>query len=358
MLKGMNRRQLLAAAGAAALIRPASVFAADGKIIYQCGSPSPNTGYVHLYAARELGYFKEEGIALDIRYSHGAPLATQLVSSGGADCGSFTYEPMILGYSKGLRGKFVYGKYHKTIYYIAIPKDSPLKSLKDLAGKKIGIVSLSSSATPIAKAILENAGVDINSVQFVPVGFGPAVIHALKSGQIDAVAQWNAAYGVLERLGARFNYFRHPKLTSIGNGGVMASEEMLAKRKGDLIKMCRAMAKGTAFFFANQDAALELFWKANPGLRPSGSKAHAYALAKTEMKHVIDDIAPPTGTDGRPIYGDIKLKNVQAYIDIFSKEMKIAKPPKATDIADESLVKTFNDFDLAKVQEQARKWHT
>jgi NitT/TauT family transport system substrate-binding protein len=358
MSKGMNRRQLLAAAGAAALVRPASVFAADGKIIYQVGSPSPNTGYVHVYAARELGYFKQEGIELDIRFSHGAPLATQLVSSGGADCGSFTYEPMILGYSKGLRGKFVFGKYHKTIYYIAIPKKSPLKSVKDLAGKKIGIVSLSSSAIPIAKAILDSAGVDVGSVQFVPVGFGASVMQALKSGQVDAIAEWNAAYGALERLGADFNYFRHPKLASIGNGGIMASEEMLTKRKGDLTKLCRGMAKGMAFFFANKDAALELFWKANPALRPAGSKAHAYEVAKMEMKHVIDDMAPPKGPDGRPIYGAIDLHKVQDYIDIFSKEMKIAKPPKATDIADDSLVKAFNDFDLAKVQEQARKWHT
>jgi NitT/TauT family transport system substrate-binding protein len=356
MVGHINRRELLAGTIAAAAFGPAQVFAAGSKIVVQGGSPSANTGYVHLYAALQLGYFKQEGLDVEIRFSRGAPLAAQIVSSGGANFGNFTYEPLILGYAKGLRGKFVYGTYQKTIYFIGIPKDSAIKSVAGLKGKKLGVSSLSSAAIPVAKAILREAGVDSGSVQFVPVGFGGSVLQALKSRQIDAVAQWDAAYGALERLGGSFNYFRHSKLATIGNGGLLASEDMLTHNKDELVKFCRGVAKGMAFFFANPQAGLELFWKSNPGIRPSGSKEHAYEVAKTEMKYVIEDITPPKGADGRPIFGFASYENAQRYIDIFAQEMDIKSPPSAKDIVNIGFIKAFNDFDLKKVQEAARKW--
>lgn len=354
----LNRRQFLAA-GAALLVAANSprIFAAEGrKIIVQGGSPNPNTGYIHMYAAQQLGFFEEEGLDVEVRYSRGAPLATQIVSSGDAEFGNFTFEPLILGYSKGLRGKFVYQLYNETIYFIGIPEGSPLKSVKELAGKKIGVSNLSSSAIPIAKAILREAGVDSGTVSFVPVGFGASVIAAVEKGQVDAIAQWGAAYGVLERLGARFNYFHHSQLKRIGNGGFLASERMLANERDKIAGYGRAIAKATAFVLANPEAGLKMYWKVNPNGRRGKSEAEALADAKIEMKYMLREFVPPRDSDGQPAYGKITLESVQNYIDIFSREAGVTDPPRAEDMVDVGFTEAFNEFDLAAIEEMARTW--
>lgn len=358
MTTTINRRQILAAGvGFAAFANCPIVFAAsERKIVVQGGSPSPNSGYIHIYAAQQLGFFREEGLEVEIRYSRGAPLAAQIVSSGDAELGNFTYEPLILGYSKGLRGKFVYQSYNETIYFIGIPKGSALTSVSDLKGKKIGVTNLSSSALPIAKAILRDAGVDSNTVSFVPVGFGASALAALKGGQVDAIAQWGAAYGVLERLGARFNYFHHPRLKNIGNGGFLASEKMLSNHRKAIAGYGRAIAKGTAFVLANNDAGLNIYWKVNPSGLRGKSEAEALADSKIEMKYMLKEFAP-IQVGGRPVFGQISYGSVQAYIDVFSKEADMkAPPPRAQDIVDSSFSEAFNDFDLDKIEEMARKW--
>lgn len=64
---------------------------------------------------------------------------------------------------------------------------SKIKSLKDLAGKKIGVASLFSQNTVSVRVVLEKAGVDVKSVQFIEMPF-PAMVNALKAGFVDAVS--------------------------------------------------------------------------------------------------------------------------------------------------------------------------
>lgn len=66
-----------------------------------------------------------------------------------------------------------------------VNQNSPIKSIKDLKGKKIGIDALNSSTHLWAKLVLEKNGLDPNrDVTFVPVSF-PAQGQALRSGMID-----------------------------------------------------------------------------------------------------------------------------------------------------------------------------
>src|SRR5436309_2568434 len=84
---------------------PASA-AAQAKLVVHGGSPSPNIAYINLYVGQQAGLFKDEGLEVEVRYASGAAMATQIAASDGADIGDVTYEPFLLGYDKGLRGKF------------------------------------------------------------------------------------------------------------------------------------------------------------------------------------------------------------------------------------------------------------
>jgi NitT/TauT family transport system substrate-binding protein len=70
---------------------------------------------------------------------------------------------------------------------LQVLKDSPIQSVKDLAGKKVGVSSLHSQNTVGVQKIIKDAGVDLKSVQFLELPF-PAHADALRTKQIDAVA--------------------------------------------------------------------------------------------------------------------------------------------------------------------------
>ncbi len=69
---------------------------------------------------------------------------------------------------------------------VQVLDSSPIKSLADLRGKKIGVGGLSTQNTIGVKMLLDRAGVDLASVSFSEVPF-PAMANALKAGHVDAV---------------------------------------------------------------------------------------------------------------------------------------------------------------------------
>lgn len=355
----LTRRQILAGAAGitASCALPFQAMAGGTRrIVVQGGSPSVNTGYIPIIVAQTLGFFAHENLDVHLRFSHGAPLAAQIVNSGGADIGNITYEPLILGYSRGLRGKFYYQFYNKTIYFIGVPRESRIDHLSGLTGKRIGVASLSSAAVPVAKAILKNAGVDPSSVTFLPVGVGGQAYTALRAKRVDALALWDAAFGTLNTLGASFRFFRDSRLESVGNGGYLASDHMLEHRRHDLIGYARACAKATAFFHANPQAAIRIYWHAHPDLKHGANDAEAMKNALAEVQYFMQDIAPKH-VDGKAVYGDIDLDEINKYIRIFSASADVANPPKAAQIAAPGFAREINRFDAEKVQKMANNWH-
>ena len=69
---------------------------------------------------------------------------------------------------------------------VQVLKDSPFKSLADLAGKKIAVSGLHSQKTVAMQTIFKRAGVDLAKLQLVEIPF-PSQVDALRSKQVDAI---------------------------------------------------------------------------------------------------------------------------------------------------------------------------
>ncbi len=70
---------------------------------------------------------------------------------------------------------------------IIVGADSGITSLKDLAGKSVGVSALHSQGTVAVQTVMKNAGVDLTKVQFIEMPL-PTMGDALKNKQIQAVA--------------------------------------------------------------------------------------------------------------------------------------------------------------------------
>lgn len=355
-MKGTGLKKTLAALSGVAIVSLCAIGAQaqEKKFIAQGGAPVPYTGFLSIYVGQQAGLFKQEGLDVEMRYASGAPQATQITAANQADAAIVTVEPTINGYDKGLRGKIFSRINNELIYYIAVPEDSPIKTVEDLKGKKIGVASFGSAAVPVVRSILRSAGIEPQSDTLLPVGVMDQAMAALKSGSVQALGLYDGIYFALERAGVKFRYFRHPTLANFGNTGLFASDETIKTKRDDLCKFGRAYAKATLFAQTNPEAAVRLYWKAVPAARRGADDAEALKNGLIEVKPMLNvfNIGFPPKTK----FGEIDKVAFAKYMELNKQEGVIASLPPLDAVVTNDLIACINDFDGDKVREAARNW--
>lgn len=358
MVKGISIRATLAISGAVGVVLFGSIMpgaqAQEKKLIVQGGAPVPYTGFLAAYVGQEGGFFKEEGLNVEMRYASGAPQGTQITAANQADVAIVTVEPAINGYDKGIRGKFFSRINNRLIYYIAVPEDSPIKTVADLKGKKIGVASFGSAAVPVVKSILRSAGIEPQSDTLLPVGVMDQAMAALRSGNVQALGLYDGIYYALERAGIKFRYFYHPTLADFGNTGLFASDETIKNKKDELCRFGRAFAKATLFAETNPEAAVKLYWKAVPAARRGSDDAEAMKSGMAEvspMLKVYDIGFPPKAQ-----FGMIDRSAFEKYMELNKQEGVVAATPPVDAIVTDDFMACINKFDAEAVRKKARDW--
>ena len=155
-----------------ALLSPAAMAASDkDKVTIAVGGKNLFY-YLPLTIAERKGFFKEEGVNVEIIDFAGGSKALQAVVGGSADVVSGAYEHTI-----SLQGKkqfftaFVQQARAPQIVLAVSTKTMPnYTSIADLKGKKIGVTAPGSSTNMVASFVLDGAGLKSTDVSFVGVG--------------------------------------------------------------------------------------------------------------------------------------------------------------------------------------------
>jgi len=157
--------------------------------------------YLPLTIAEQLGYFKAEGLDVEISDFAGGSRALQAVVGGSADVVSGAYEHTINLQSKGQKFQaFVLQGRAPAISMGISTKTMPnYKTLADLKGKKIGISAPGSSTNMVANLILSRAGLKASDVSFIGVGTAAGALTAFRAGQIDAMCNVDPVMTMLEQ---------------------------------------------------------------------------------------------------------------------------------------------------------------
>jgi NitT/TauT family transport system substrate-binding protein len=326
---------------------------AETHVALQCGFPVPGLSALTNLLAENLGFFKEEGLEVESRYSTGGPQAAQIVASGGADIGEVTQEPSIEGHDKGLRGKIFYTQFTRLIYNFAVPAQSPIHTLADLKDKKIGVSNMGSASVIVARSALRYEKLPFDNA-FLPVGVGDSAVAALNGGQVQALSLWTSAYAGLMRTGMDFRFLYHPVVGEVGSGGFFVTEKNLVEKRDVLVKFARAEAKATAFMLENPKAALEIYWKGDPAGKPPGSEAEAVKRGLEQME--LDNSIYTRAKLADKRFGHADMAGIQKYIDMFHEEGAIPRVFPASDVVTNDLVDDINKFDVEKVRILAQNW--
>src|SRR5205085_3182852 len=189
LIRGHSRRRVLrfGAAGAAALGLP-SIVRAQGAVV-RIGLPT-KTYYPTIIAETALRQklFDKEGIKAELTIYRGGAEGYEALAAGAADVIMNSASSVAAGLKKGVLAKNVTGTalgYYG--WHLVVKTDSPIKDLKELAGKKVGITSAGSGTDILALWTQAD-----RKIQFtrVPLG-GGGLVPNLISGNIDATVLYS-----------------------------------------------------------------------------------------------------------------------------------------------------------------------
>ncbi|HEV7755102.1 MAG TPA: ABC transporter substrate-binding protein [Mycobacteriales bacterium] len=144
------------------------------------------------FLAKEKGFYKAQGLEVEVQIVAGVPELAAAVQSGKAQF-ALTSPTSVAGASaSGIPFRVVAGgvKYTKKkpgVWLMVADRAKDVKSLKDLGGKSIAVNALNTLPHLSTLAALDDAGVDVKKVNFVTLNF-PAIGQALESGQVPAGA--------------------------------------------------------------------------------------------------------------------------------------------------------------------------
>ncbi len=295
------------------------------------GSSSTNVSFLALYTAYHRGFFKDEGIDLEIIYMP-ANLASTAVQSGDIDYN---------GAVTGTIGAAVRGQPMKVLLFtVAKPflflvSKKEIKDVKQLRGKKIAGSSPGGSATLIAEKVLKHYGLEPGrDVSLLPMGGSAAGRYAvLENGVVDAsflsvpenIIALERGYNELVFAG---------DVVEFPQNGFGTSEKKIRENPDEVYRMVRATLRGLQFVWdkGNQEAVTNVLmkqWRINDA-----------RMASEMLKQVTRVLT-------KDAY--VKPESVQVLIDLARDSAKVTKPVNVTEVVDYSFLdKARKELGLAK----------
>jgi NitT/TauT family transport system substrate-binding protein len=224
----------------------------DFQLNWMAGGP--NAGFA---AAVAEGYYKDAGLDVTLVQGNGSGNTAQLVANGRSQLAYADAVAVSQLIAKGAPMKVVATIYQSNPNAVMSLKKTGIKSVKDLAGKKVGVPSGSSQTTMLPLLLKSNnlKESDINMID-MPVA---SMVPALLQGQVDAVLGSIDAYQIqAESQGAQLDVYRFadngvPTVST----SIFASNSFLKDNPDIVKKFIAASLKGWSFALDNPDKAVK-----------------------------------------------------------------------------------------------------
>jgi len=201
----MSMIPLARASLAAALLLLAAAFAASGEVgklskVRLAVGGKPALFYLPLTVTERLGYFRAEGLDLEISDFPGGARALQALIGGSADVVTGAYDHTIQMQAKNQRIVAVVqlGQFPGYVLAVLAGKARDYRSPADLKGMKIGVTAPGSSTHFMVQHLMVRHGLKREDASFVGVGASASAVAAVQRGEIDAIVNVDPVISLLE----------------------------------------------------------------------------------------------------------------------------------------------------------------
>ena len=217
----------------------------------------PNLPHLGVYVAKDLGYFDEEGINLELAAFESGLQSLRGGVSRSVDILGASSEPVINAISRGAKIRSIFSYAHRLTVVMAAQES--IRRPADLRGKNLGIQEVGAFREVMTRAVLHSAGLTQQDVNYVPVS-SAGYITALIGNKIDtAILHIDQAYMARTKKASL-----HPLvplweiMPSYWYGTFSTTEELLRKDSDLLARAVAAIIKAHRFMYRNKERTLDL----------------------------------------------------------------------------------------------------
>jgi NitT/TauT family transport system substrate-binding protein len=221
----------------------------------------PVTGHAKFFVAKEQGYFAKEGLDVELIEFQNSADGLNAVVAGKLDIGAFGTTAPLAHISKGTPLKIIGGIMGEDASIVTTaPNAAAVKTVADLRGKKIATVRMA-TGDAVLRGALRQAGLNWKSdVQIFELKNPPAVLEAIKSGQVDAGVLWGPHDLRAEEQGLKIVIRTHDLQPGHPCCRLVVTEARL-KEGATWEKFLRAILKAEKFAAANKTETIDAIAK-------------------------------------------------------------------------------------------------
>ncbi len=156
--------------------------------------------YLPTMLAERLGEYKKAGVEVELVNFKGGSQALTAVLGGSADVvsGYFDHCVNLAAKNQALQAFVVYDRYPGFALVVAPKHTGAVRTVKDLAGKKVGVSAPGSSTHFFLNYMLAKNGVDPNSVGIIGIGLEATAVASMEQGTVEAAIMLDPAVTLLQ----------------------------------------------------------------------------------------------------------------------------------------------------------------
>jgi NitT/TauT family transport system substrate-binding protein len=243
-----------AAAGAPApgpvATRPATNPTDKIHIVFGGAVTPPNMVHLAPYVAKDMGFFDEVGLDVEIKSFEGGVSALRGGLSGGLDVVATSSDPLLAAIQQGAPVKAI-GTYAPklSVVLMGVPE---LKTAADLKGKKLGIQGVGGFADVMSRLVLAGAGIATSDVQFIDVATANRVT-SMAGGQTDAAVLHVDQYYTALAVNPNFNVLARmwEVVPDWWYSAFVVTDDVRTQKRDAMVRFMTAVIKAQRFMYTN-----------------------------------------------------------------------------------------------------------
>ncbi|MBM4264766.1 MAG: ABC transporter substrate-binding protein [Deltaproteobacteria bacterium] len=289
---------------------------------------SISTSQVNVWVPLDAGFFKKQGLDVELVYISGAPIGAAALMSGEVAISQGGVTGSITSNMKGSGTYIILGGADRFPYQLIAHQS--IKQLSDLKGKRFAVSRIGSADHTATMFVLPKLGIqpdkELNIVQVGPV---PARFAALVNGSVQGALLIPPETVKAKELGYKIlSNFAEIEIHYQQNG-VYTTRNLISKRPDMLRRFATAYSEGNHYIHTNSEGTQRIMRKYLQGDEKAIREAYTEVVLKATPK-----IPYPS----RP--------GIQTLIDFLAKSSAEAANAKPDDFIDTRFVKELEDSGL------------
>jgi len=284
-----------------------------------------------MWIAKEVGFFKKEGLDVRVVFIPSGPTGATAVLAGEADVGVIGGFAPIRAIVGGAKGLAIIGETKNAIVATIVGKKE-IATVQDLKGKRLGIDRIGSNPDMFTQAALSRFQMDpLRDLQYIQMGNIGQGIPALKAGAIDALTTAPPDDLVARRLGFKVILDITAMKIPFASTVLVSARNTVARKQPELTRFMHAYAEAVHYFITNREGASQVIAK----------------YTKVQDREVLNYAIE---TDAKAVQRSLEVdpKGVELILGLISKSVPQAASAKPEDFYDARFFTELKDSGFLK----------